>query len=181
MPDSNITAMPRFVGTALVRLHAAPVLAALRDVLEVSVEGESRFARLAIAPFYQPVPGDIVLVIESTDDTYVIGVLQAGGPMTLHAPADLQLMAPNGRIVLDAAALHLRAPEMQFDAGRLSVLATELRETFGSVLRIVREMLEIEAGAIQARTRALFSIAARRLRATAEEDVKIDGKSIHLG
>ena len=181
MPALNTTVLPTFADVAPVRLHPARVIAMLRDEVEVDVAGGSRFARLAIASLYLPVVGDVVLVIESTDSAYVVGVLQATGPLSIQAPADLQLLAPNGCIALDAASIHLRAPEVRLDAGRLAVLATELRETFGSVLRIVRNMLEIEAGSISARTRELFSIAAQRLRATAVQDVKINGERIHLG
>ena len=181
MPDMNIHVLTPLVDDAPVRLTPAQITAVLRDEVEVTVDGRSVFARLAVPALYQPVVDDSVLLIEAGESAYVIGVLRATGPMSIQAPGNLHLLAPNGCIALDAASIDLRAPEMRLAATHLSVLATELRETLGSVFRVVRDLLEIDAGSICARTRALFSIAARRLRATADQDVKINGQRIHLG
>jgi hypothetical protein len=181
MPDSNVHILTQLAEGAPVRLTPALVTAVLRREVEVTVNGRSLFAILALPALYQPVAGDTVLLIEASDAAYVIGVLHATGPMSIQAPGDLHLLAPNGCIALDAASIYTRAPEMRLEAGRLTVLAAELRETLGSVYRVVRDLLEIDAGSISTRARALFSIAAGRLRATADQDVKINGERIHLG
>lgn len=161
MPDTNINVLTHLIDRTQIRLEPAQVIAVLRDEVEVGVEGRSVFARLAVPALYRPAAGDTVLLIESADAAYVIGVLHATGPMSIQAPGDLHLFAPNGCIELEAASIRTRAPEIHLEAGRLSVLATELRETFVSVFRVVRESMEVEAGSIRARTRALFSIAAQ--------------------
>jgi hypothetical protein len=181
MPDMNIHVLSPLVDDARVKLTPAPITAVLREEVEVTIDGRSVFALLAVPALYQPVVGDSVLLIEAGDAAYVIGVLRATGPMSVQAPGDLHLLAPNGCIALDAASIHMRASETRLEAGHLSVFATELRETIGSVFRVVRDLLEIDAGSICTRTRELFSIAARRLRATADQEVRINGERIHLG
>ena len=169
MPDTHILALlPAF------RCGPAQVTAVIGREMEVAIEERRLIARSAVPALYQPTIGDTVLVVEADAAAYVIGVLQASGPMVVAVPNDLLLSAPNGRIALDAATIGL-------DAGRLSIRADELGECFGSVRRIVRGLLEIDAGEICTRVQELFSLTVRRLRAKASQDVRIDGARIHLG
>ena len=178
MPDTNYHLMP---SVGLRRLGPATVTAVLRSQLEVDAEGRRTLATLAVAGLYCPVKGDTVLVIETDEAAFVIGVLQSAGPMTIRAPGDLRLQAPNGAIVLEAARVDARAHEIRLDAEDLHIRADRLRERFRTVRRVVAEALDLDVGSLRATVREACSFVARRFHATAEDDVKIDGKRIHLG
>jgi Protein of unknown function (DUF3540) len=181
MPDINYPVLPDLRDVRLRRLGPAQVTAVGGAALEVTAEGRSVLATLAVPGFYAPVEGDIVLVIETGESAYVIGVLQASGPMTLQAPGDLHLLAPNGQVTLQAKAVSATAGEIRLTAERLWLTADRLREVFRKVRRVISETLELDAGEWHVRVGEEFSLQARRVRAAAEEDVKIDGKRIHLG
>ncbi len=181
MPDTNYHLMPSIQSVGLRRLGPAKVTAILRSQVEIEAEGRTTSATLAVAGLYCPVKGDTVLVIETDEAAFVIGVLRSAGPMTIRAPGDLRLQAPNGAIVLEAARVDARAHEINLDAKDLHIGADRLRERFRTVRRVVAEALELDAGSVRTRVRETCAIFARRFHATAEDDVKIDGKRIHLG
>jgi hypothetical protein len=181
MPDgqSLTFAMPETV--SLDRVGPAKVTGVLAVDVEIACHGACRLARLAVPSFYRPCIGDTVLVITSGENAYVIGVLEATGPMTLLAPGDLHLRAPRGTIALHAAEIDLNANETRVQSRVLTIASRHLRESFESVRRIVRGVLEIDAGDLRTTVREMFTVVARRFSALAEDDVKIDGKHIHLG
>jgi hypothetical protein len=181
MPDTNFSMFPDLNTVGLRRLGPACVTAPAGRQVEVEAQGRRVLATLAVAALYTPVPGDSVLLIEAGDGAYVIGVLQASGPMTITAPGDLRVLAPNGKVTLAAGAVSMEATEVTLKAERLAMMADQLRERFRNVRRVVLELLDVDAGAFSARVTDMFSVKARRVQAAAEEDVKIDGKQIHLG
>jgi hypothetical protein len=181
VPDTNIPALSQLATTWSPRLRPAVVAAVLRNEVEVETEDGRLLARLAVPTFYRPAVTDTVLLIESIDAAYVIGVLEATGPIVIESANDPLLCAPNGHINIDATAIQAKAAELRLESGCLSLLAAELRETFGSVRRVVHGLFEIDVGSIRTRARELFSVTARRVRAAASLDVKIDGERIHLG
>jgi hypothetical protein len=179
MPDGFSVSLAGVV--RIDHLGPAQVTGVLASEIEVACGGAHRLARLAVPAFYQPCVGDTVLVIASSDDVYVIGVLEASGPMTLRAPGDLRFCAPHGTIALDAAEIDMTGGEMRVQTNTLVVMARHLRESFEGVRRIVRGTLDLEVGDLRTTVRDMFAVVARRLCAVAEDDVKIDGKHIHLG
>ncbi|WP_158743555.1 DUF3540 domain-containing protein [Acidisphaera sp. L21] len=181
MPDAAYHLMPPSLGATLRRLGPARVTAVLAPEIEIEADGTRVLATLAVAGLYVPAIGDTVLVIETADVAYVIGVLHATGPMTIRAPGDLRLQAPHGAITLDAATVSTRAEEVQIEAKRLTVMADRLRERFRTVRRVVGESLEVDTGSLRTRVRDTWSLLAGRVHATAAADVKINGEHIHLG
>jgi hypothetical protein len=175
MPDMHvpdIRATFRRLGPARVTLVAGAEV-------EVTIEDRRVLATMAVAGFYTPVAGDVVLVIETDASAYVIGVLHATGPTVIAAPGDLHLRAARGCIALDAKVVRAAGAEIRLEATTMSLTAERLRERFGGVRRVISEALELDVGEVRAR--GLFALASRRIRATAEADVKIDGQQIHLG
>ena len=77
-------------------------------------------ARLALASPYRPAEGDRVLVAESGDDLYVIGVLHTSAPPTLPLP-------DGGSFTLDGGAAEIRDPEgrllVRYENGRAEIAA----------------------------------------------------------
>ncbi len=180
MPDTHLpVGLPSSV--RLRHFGPATVSGVLGTDLEVDIDGACCLARLAMSCLYHPAIGDVVLVAASDEAAYVIGVLSANGPVTMVAPRDLRLWAPNGRIELMSASLVASADDILLQGERMNVTASRLHETFGSVQRVIRGVLDIEAGEIRARVRDMFAIFTRRFRASADEDVKIDGSRIDLG
>ncbi len=179
MPDTNFALSSVF--SAQARLGPALVTAVCGGQVEVEAGEHRILAALAVPGIYAPVAGDTVLVIENADAAYVIGVLHATGPSVIRAAGDLRLLAPNGEILLQSGTMVARAEEMSLSAERLAVTATRLTERFTSVRRAVAQIFELDAGELRARIGGTFSLLTKRLCATAEDDVKIDGKQIHLG
>jgi hypothetical protein len=54
-------------------------------------------------------------------------------------------------------------------------------ERFTEATRWVEEAFQLRAGRLRTRVDGDYDLAADRIRATAEHDVKIDGSKIHLG
>jgi hypothetical protein len=187
MPDMNMPdmgmpdmSMPDICATFR-RLGPARVTLVAGTEVEVAIADRRVLATMAVTGFYTPVVGDIVLVIETDASAYVIGVLHATGPMVITAPGDLHLRAARGCIALDAKVVRAAGVEIRLEATTMSLTAERLRERFGEVRRVISEALELDVGEVRARVRGLFALASRRIRATAEADVKIDGQQIHLG
>ncbi len=181
MPDIAFDLAPASLGPRLRRIGPARVTAVLPGAVELCAEGVPVRATLAVAGLYAPAAGDEVLAIETDDAAWVIGVLRCAGPMTVRAAGDLRFEAPQGSITLAAGSIRANATEIRLTTTHLHLAAERLRERFRSVQRIVTEALDVDAGSLRTRVRDTCSVFATRLRATATEDVKIDGKQIHLG
>ncbi|HYP62448.1 MAG TPA: DUF3540 domain-containing protein, partial [Acidocella sp.] len=108
-------------------------------------------------------------------------VLNATGPSIIRADGDLRLLAPNGEIVLQGVAVAANAEELRLNAQNLAVTAERATERFGSVRRFVTQIFDLDAGELRTRISGTFALLTKRLRAQAEEDVKIEGQKIHLG
>ncbi len=180
MPDMNLLSLME-LQTPLRGVGPAKVTSVGGRMVELDVDGRCVTARLAVPAMYVPQSGDEVLLLETGQAAYVIGVLEAHGPTTICAPGDLNLLAPNGQIMLAGEAVHAHAPDIRLDAKHLSFNADELYEGFRNVRRVVSALLDVSAGALRARVGELFSLKAKEVQMAAEEDVKIDGQQIHLG
>jgi hypothetical protein len=180
MPDSSALFMVEAQRIWLSHFGPAEVTAVCGEQVEVSVQGRRLMARLAVAGLYRLVAGDTVLVAEA-NEAYVIGVLHATGPMTVSAPQDLILAAPHGRIMLQANEINGTADELRLSAGTMSLTADRLVGCFATLRQVVSGLFELDAGGAALRVKEMFSLLTGRLRATAAEDVSIDGKQIHLG
>jgi hypothetical protein len=180
MPDINYLFALEDAPVRLRRLGPATVTAVCGEQVEVSTDGRIVLATLAVTGVYTPVAGDTVLVIEA-EAAYVIGVLHATGPLTLRAPGDLTLSAPNGRIALHANEITGNASELRLAATVLSLTAERMAGRFATLRQVVTGAFDIDAGALAMRVKETFSLRGNRVRATAEEDVTLDGKHIHLG
>jgi hypothetical protein len=181
MPDMNFPTMPDLHDARLRRLGPATITGVAGSQIEAEADGRRLMATLAVPSLYAPVEGDIVLIIEAGEAAYVIGVLNASGPMTITAPGDLRLAAPHGALTLSSASLCASAGEISLNAENLNINAGQLRESFGAVRRFVSGLFDFEAGEFRARIAETFGLSAKRVTANAREDVKIDGQRIHLG
>jgi hypothetical protein len=166
--------------------HFGPALVTTvldRDVeLEITTRDERRWARLAIAVSYQPQIGDVVLAIGTSDDWYVVGVLEGHGPTVLSAPGDLELRAPNGAIQITAAeGCVVASPTVRVAADALDLIGDTLHEEFETVRRRITGILDVRAKAICTAVTDTWRLAARRIVGHGKDSVTIDAPSINLG
>lgn len=167
------TATETYVGPATV-VETGP------DRLLVRGPGGTRPARTALAVPYDPVAGDVVLVIEG-EETYVIGVLSGRGLTRIDAPGDLAIRAGGAVTVLGGSAVSLNAPQVALKASRLEFAAERLFARFGDVYQWVRGALRTVAGRTRTVSQGTVSVRAQRIVETAEGDVRIDGRQVLLG
>lgn len=140
------------------------------------------WALLAIAYPYQPVAGDTVLAISQDDAWYVIGVLKGSGKTSFTAPGDIEFRAPHGRIdLISAKGLRIRSPVVKIVSDKLELLAGSMYEKFDTARRWVKGAFQLRAGRVRTTVDGTYRVKAQRIVERAEDDVKIDGRKIHLG
>ena len=146
-------------------------------------EGESVWARLALAVPYQPVVGDEVLVAGAEPErTYVIGLLRGTGKTTLRVSGDLALEAPNGSIDLSAArGVRVGAPEISLRAGKLEFIAQRILEKARDAYVWISELFQLKSRRMRAVAETTLDLRADTAYVKAKGEVNIDGRSIHLG
>lgn len=139
-------------------------------------------ARMALAVPYQPVVGDVLLVIGKGEDHYVIGVLRGQGQTRLALQGDVDLHATDGTLRLSAdKGVRISGPEVGIETRRLGVVAGALVEHFTSAVRRVTGLLSVRAG--DAHTIADGTILQQSKSASilTEETVAVNGRQVHLG
>jgi hypothetical protein len=154
-------------------------------------DDDTVWARLALAVPYSPAEGDEVLVIRSDlDDTYVIGVLRGSGTTTLRVPGDLVIDAPNGSVRIMAgksiALAATRAVEISGRRGtfrfeRMSVIAASLVERVGNLFTWATGLIQSRSRRLRTLARESWLARAGRVHVKAEENVHVNGQTIHLG
>lgn len=154
-------------------------------------DGETRWARLALALPYTPAVGDEVLFIcQQPSDGYIIGVLQGRGVTTFQVPADLTLAAPNGTIrLLAGRSVQVRGTESvdiitkkaTLRANRLNILATTLVQRFGSAYTWATGLLQFKSRRMRTVTDEGWMVRADRAHLKTSGNTCINGKTIHLG
>jgi hypothetical protein len=154
-------------------------------------DDEVVWARLGMAVPYSPEPGDEVLVIcQELPDAYVIGVLQGRGTTTLRVPGDLKLEAPRGAVsivagtsvkVRGALAIELAAPRATFRFRRLNLVVTTLVQRLGNLFTWATGLIQTKSQRLRQVADEGWLVRAGRAHVKAEENIHINGKTIHLG
>ncbi|MCC6572581.1 MAG: DUF3540 domain-containing protein [Planctomycetes bacterium] len=139
-------------------------------------------ANLALPYPYKPQVGDTVLVIAQGESAWVIGVIEGTGLTAFSAPANLELRATRGRIVLNARdEIEIKARDVNINADNASTFAKNLTQQVENLdtsvaglalLRAREERTEIEQSSI---------LRAENINQRARKEVKIDGEIINLG
>ena len=160
--------------------------------LEVQLpDGETCWARLALAIPYSPARSDEVLLIrQEHDSAYVIGVLRGSGTTTLRVPGDLNLDAPNGAVRLRAGTtLQLKATDaVEITSRRATVKVARFSLVATTLVQRVTSAYTWATGLVQSKSRRLRQVAeegwlvrAGRAHLKTTDNVHINGKTIHLG
>jgi hypothetical protein len=153
-------------------------------------EQETTWARLALAVPYAAEPGDEVLLICNSSQAYVIGVLAGRGTTTLRVPGDLRLEAPCGEIHISAAkrvsvhsgrAIELCAPRASMRFERLNVLVGTLVQRLTNAFTWASGLIQSKSRRSRCVTEEGWLVRAGRAHLKTQDNVHINGKTIHLG
>ncbi|MGD0526018.1 MAG: DUF3540 domain-containing protein [Polyangiaceae bacterium] len=152
---------------------------------EVEVEvrsGERTRAQMALSVAYEPCVGDVLLVIGTGDEHYVIGVLHGSGKTSLAFEGAVDLRATGGPLTLSSdTSVVIHGPEAEIHAGKLQVLAGAVVEKLGSLYQRVRETLDVHAGNTHTVVDDASFMTAKNASIVTEETMSINGNEIHLG
>ncbi len=151
--------------------------------LEVALPGGRRVpVTIALALPYEPVVGDVLLVIGRGEGHYVIGVIEGQGRTALTFRGDVELSSLDGKVVVTGQrGVELRAPEVEVNAGKLRMVAGAVVQRFASVYQRVSELLSVHAGEAHTLVDEGSFTQSKRAVLQTEETVTINGKEIHLG
>lgn len=163
-------------------LGPATVAGVAHRHVELDHPGGRCTARIAVAQSYAPVVGDTVLAISRGTEWYVIGVLEGSGTTTFTAPGDVEFHAPRGRIeMLARDGVFLKSDLVEIVATRLELTARHLFERFSDATQWISETLHRRIGRMHTKVEGDYDLKAGRITELADDDVTIDGKTIHLG
>ncbi len=168
-----LTQTETYIGPAVVTLVA-------RERVRISLPGREEWARLALAYPYQPQRGDVVLALGG-DELFVVGVLEGKGPVRLSFPGDVEISAGGDLRLRAGRGMELSGPGVVVKTDRFELIA---RVAFSTVLRAylrVKEALCVQAGSARTTVDGHYTLRARGINQRADDDVRIDGRQIHLG
>ncbi|EYF08300.1 DUF3540 domain-containing protein [Chondromyces apiculatus] len=162
---------------------SAPVIAAAAPIAPTSTAAPRPVrARMAMAFLYEPVAGDVLLVIGRGRHHYAIGVLSGTGKASLAFPGDVELRAEGGTLRLAGdRGVAIAGPALDVAVDRLGILAGDVVSKCTSLYQRVSALLSVRAG--QSHTLVDDTAFTRAKSATlhTEETVTVNGKQIHLG
>lgn len=172
-------------GALGVKLGPATVreVGAVRVGVTRASDGQELEAELALAFLYQPVVGDVLLVISQEGAHYAIGVLYAQGTAGIAVQGDLALHAVGGKLKLvgdEGVVLHT-AGEATLSAKSIKTVAGKLVERLGSVTRWVSGHVSLKAAEVTRMIDGTETTHSKRSYHLAEEQIKIDSHEVHLG
>lgn len=175
MPPVAVAAEAPYLGPAAV--------VAVSDLhVELDLPQGRRSARIAISQSYAPVVGDTVLAVCRDEEWFAIGLIQGTGTTTFTAPGDVELQAPCGRIELVARdGVFLDSDLVEIVATRIELTGRHLIERFQSVTQWITDSLHRRVGRMHTTVEGDYELHAKRITEIADEDVSIDGQTIHLG
>lgn len=152
----------------------------VRALLE---SGQEAQVQLALAFLYQPVPGDLLLVISHKGRHYAIGVLMAQGTPGIAVAGDLALHAVGGKLKLvgDEGIMLQTSGEASLQAKSLRTVAGKVVERLESVTRWVSGQISLRAGGVTRQIEGTEITQSKKSVHTAEESIKIDSNQVHLG
>jgi hypothetical protein len=163
-------------------LGPAEVISATLPRISVKLAGGRIVeAELALAFPYQPVPGDMALVIGDGSAHYVIGVLRGSGRTLVDLPGDVDIRA-SGKLRLSGdAGVEIQSPSVSIEAGKLSLLAGAVVHRFRSLRQRVVELVSLHAGATHTVVEGSTHAQSKTATILTQEKVSINGREVHLG
>ena len=146
--------------------------------VQVIHDGQLLEATVAVMQPYVPHVGDQVLIIQSAEQekAYVIGVLQATGPLQLHAMSgDISIHAAQGSIQCRSA------KSVNIEAPMVEVQAQSFVQRLGSMMRFVSGLFSSTCKQRHVKVHGTNVEHAERTRMSSEKEYTINGSTIHMG
>lgn len=163
-------------------LAPARVLDIEGRALKLSADGREFGATLALPYPYKPQVGDKVLVISQGRGAWVIGVIEGAGLTVFSAPADLELRATRGRIVLNARdEVAIKADDVNVNALNVNTSAQNLSQQADTLETQVKGRCVLRASDAHTEVEQTFSLRAHNINEVARREVKINAELINLG
>lgn len=164
-------------------LGPARVVAATPAGVRVEIGGVEATATMALAFPYEPVEGDVLLVIGAEGgDCYVIGVLSGAGRTVLDVPGDVEIRARGGSLSLAGEqGVHIAGPEVAIEARTLRSTADALVQKVGTLYQRVAALLSVRAGESETVVDGAQVTRAKTAAFLTEGAMSLNGKQIHLG
>jgi hypothetical protein len=152
------------------------------DVRVELPDGEIVVAVPAFVVPYEPVPGDVLLVISKGTAHYAIGVLHGTGRTVLSLPGDVEVRAESGTLrFFGAKGVEIFGPEVHVHTEKLRMIAGSVTQKFGSLVQRVRELCHLHAREMHTIVDETSVTKAKSASVLTEETMTINGKQIHLG
>lgn len=178
IPDFGFLA----AGSAVTYLGPATVVEGSRAELTIDVAGKRGTARLALAVPYEPVPGDVLLVIGGPAGHWAIGVIDGAGRTAIAVPGDLDIRAIGGTLRLAGdKGVEVEGDAIELRSKKLTAIAGAVVEKFTTVYQRVTEMLSVRAGQRHTVVDGASLEKSKSATILTEETVSINGKQVHLG
>lgn len=161
---------------------AEVVAIGVRDV-EVRLEsGMVVAAVVALATRYEARVGDEVLVISQGGRSWIIGVISGSGSTVLSFDGDVELRSNDGTVrVSGARGVEIDGPRIDLRSSTLSIAAEALVERVASFTQRVRDLMSIHVGKKHEIVDGSSTSQAKSSTLLTQEDVKINGRTVHLG
>lgn len=145
-------------------------------------DGTVVWARMALAVPICPAVGDELLVIGQPDRHFVIGVLHAHGPTAIAYPHGLELSTGTGPLrVQNQAAVEIDTPTLNARAGRIEIAAEVMWQRLTHCFQWVRDLMQSRLGRRRTAIETTSVERAGTIITKADDTVKIDAPTIHLG
>lgn len=159
---------------ALVRAEGSELYVEIASGIEVRAE-------LALAFPYEPLAGDVLLVIGKGTSFYVIGVLKGHGKSVIAIPGDARIEVGGALDITAQRGVNVVSPSFEVHTSKLRLVAESAVETFTSALRRVRDLLTVQAGKSHTLVDDTAVTQAKSAAIVTQESVTINGREVHLG
>ncbi|MEZ4302576.1 MAG: DUF3540 domain-containing protein [Polyangiaceae bacterium] len=131
---------------------------------------------------YEPVPGDVLLVVGREAAFYAIGVLHGMGKVSLDLSGDVDLRASGGTLRLTGdKGVELHGPTVDLHGGTVRVFADSLVQKVSALYQRVSGLWSAHAQESHTVVDGTSTTKARSATVMTEETMTINGKEIHLG
>ena len=166
------------ISSATQQICEAQITAVSGKQVSLLKDGDIVEATVAVMQPYTPSVGDTVLVIQESPESaaYVIGVLQALGPLSLQATrGDITIHAAQGAINCSAST------SMNMEAPMVSVQAQSFVQRLGSLMRFVSGLMSSSCKQRHVKVDGSNVEHAERTRLSSEKEFTLNGSTIHMG
>lgn len=164
-------------------LYLGPAKVLRVEAGAVYVECPDAYARAvsALGFPYEPLPGDLVLVIGQSNAWFIIGVLSGTGKTILQLPGDLEVRAPQGSVSIHAGKdIRLQAAAIRLIGLDIELLGKWIWHRCEELSQKIQGLFRTESGSCEQHVQGDMHNHAARMTQSADGDIRLRGKTINL-